>query len=237
MCQIRIMELPEEVFLAFAAAEIAMRRQFLLRGYELGRGGGRLDPEDAVALLDEHFAVVMADVHESIREERDDLDRAKQVMHKVLDSFIQVQRPEMEAVAEQLKQKMAVEIEQMREVKADLARAREVARQATETLERVEQVLPRWRTLRVDELLRRTVGRPPIFPVRAPDGQTGVGYPWREVWSPWRWLRGRRGAARDVLKIHWQDQTSSVLRGEALVEFMPTMLFSDHTRAESPAGG
>ena len=48
----------ERTILAKAAAiERTIRRQYLLRGYEMGRGGERLGPEDAVAFLEEHARV------------------------------------------------------------------------------------------------------------------------------------------------------------------------------------
>ena len=52
-----------------AAIERTIRRQYLLRGYEMGRGGGRLGPEEAIAFLEEHSQAVEADIKESTREE------------------------------------------------------------------------------------------------------------------------------------------------------------------------
>ena len=58
-----------------ADIERTIRRQYLLRGYEMGRGGGRLGPEDAVAFLEEHSQAVEADINESTREELHELRR------------------------------------------------------------------------------------------------------------------------------------------------------------------
>ena len=58
-----------------AAIERTIRRQYLLRGYEMGRGGERLGPEDAVAFLEEHSQAVEDDIKESTREELHEMRR------------------------------------------------------------------------------------------------------------------------------------------------------------------
>ena len=52
-----------------AAIERTIRRQHFLRGYEMGRGGERLGPEEAVAFLEEHAEAAEADIKEASREE------------------------------------------------------------------------------------------------------------------------------------------------------------------------
>lgn len=56
-----------------AAIERTIRRQYLLRGYEMGCGGERLGPEEAVAFLEEHIQAVEDDIKESTREERHEM--------------------------------------------------------------------------------------------------------------------------------------------------------------------
>ena len=58
-----------------AAIERTIRRQYLLRGYEMGRGGERLGPEDAVAFLEEHSQAVEDDIKEATREELHEMRR------------------------------------------------------------------------------------------------------------------------------------------------------------------
>ena len=58
-----------ERFSRSAAIERTIRRQHFLRGYELGRGGERLGPEEAVAFLEEHAEAAEADIQEATREE------------------------------------------------------------------------------------------------------------------------------------------------------------------------
>lgn len=62
-----------EPFSKAAAIERTIRRQYLLRGYEMGHGGERLGPEEAVAFLEEHAQAVEADIKESTREERHEM--------------------------------------------------------------------------------------------------------------------------------------------------------------------
>ena len=76
------MPFSHEFLQSFVETELTMRRQFLLRGYELGRGGGRLGPEAAVAFLDQHFSPVYADVIAATREEQRDFQRASETMLK-----------------------------------------------------------------------------------------------------------------------------------------------------------
>ena len=52
-----------------AAIERTIRRQHFLRGYEMGRGGERLGPEEAIAFLEEHAEAAEADIKEASREE------------------------------------------------------------------------------------------------------------------------------------------------------------------------
>ncbi len=70
------MPIPEEVLSRYVDAEMALRRQLFLRGYELGTGGERLEPDAAVAFLDTFFPPVLADALQAIREERHDLRKA-----------------------------------------------------------------------------------------------------------------------------------------------------------------
>lgn len=56
-----------------AAIERTIRRQYLLRGYEMVRGGERLGPEQAVTFLEEHAQAVEEDIKESTREERHEM--------------------------------------------------------------------------------------------------------------------------------------------------------------------
>ncbi len=58
-----------EPFSKAAAIERTIRRQYFLRGHEMGRGGERLGPEEAVAFLDEHSEAAEADIKEATREE------------------------------------------------------------------------------------------------------------------------------------------------------------------------
>ena len=53
-----------EPFGRAADIERTIRRQYLLRGYEMGRGGERLGPEEAVAFLEEHSQEVEDDITE-----------------------------------------------------------------------------------------------------------------------------------------------------------------------------
>ena len=80
-----------EQFSKAAAIERTIRRQYLLRGYEMGRGGKRLGPEEAVAFLEEHSQAMEDDIKESTREER----------HEMRLMMSQVERPE--AVEENMK--------------------------------------------------------------------------------------------------------------------------------------
>ena len=232
---------PVEFMRAYVEAEMAMRRQLLLRGYELGRGGERLGPDEAVAFIEEHLVSAMADATESIREERGDLDRAKQraleamdAHFKELDARLSTQQQEAKAALERTRQEGAAEVEQLRTVAANLAQAKEAVQRNNEKIQHIEQLLPQWQTVRVGELLEKTAGRPPLFPVRIPGGRMGVGFPRREAWTPWKLLF--RGRNADGLVVCWQDKTSSVLRGEEVVEFMPTMLLSDSPQTIAPSG-
>ena len=88
-----------EQFSKAATIERTIRRQYLLRGYELGRGGERLGPEEAVAFIEEHAQAVEDDIKESTREER----------HEMRMMMLQVARPEaiednMKAIAQRMVQ-------------------------------------------------------------------------------------------------------------------------------------
>ena len=94
-----------------AAIERTIRRQYLLRGYEMGRGGERLGPEEAVAFLEEHSPAVEEDIKESTREER----------HEMRQMILQAGRPEafeenMKAIAKKMVQET---LPNWRSVRAD----------------------------------------------------------------------------------------------------------------------
>ncbi len=119
-----------------AAIERTIRRQYLLRGYEMGHGGERLGPEEAVAFLEEHAQAVEDDIKESTREER----------HEMRQMILQAGRPDaiegnMKAIAKKM----------------------------------VQEALPNWRSVRVDNLLTAMRQEPGLWGVRF-GGRRGVAF-------------------------------------------------------------
>ena len=161
-----------------AAIERTIRRQYLLRGYEMGRGGERLGPEEAVAFLEEHTKAVEDDIKESTREER----------HEMRQMILQAGRPD--AVEDHMK-----------------AIAKKM----------VQEALPNWQGVRVDNLLPAMRKEPGLWGVRS-GGRRGVAFLKQNALSFWGRLLGRPSTPTCVC-AYWEDGTTSVFQPDDMVEW------------------
>ena len=179
-----------------------MRRQFLLRGYELGSGGGRLGPEEAVAFLDRHFPIVYADVIAATREEQRDFRRASETMLTGTEAWYR-------------------QITDMVEGKMD--EASQIAASARHAMEALLNYQVRWQTMRAG-MLAYALSREPMLVAVRRDGRRGVALVQRHRRTLWRWLRRRRPLGDVFLTAQWQDGTTSVLPDDENVDWWPMIL-------------
>ncbi len=194
------MPLPDEVLSRYIDAEMALRRQLLLRGYELGGGGERLEPEAAVAFLDAQFQPVLADAMEAIREERHDLKKAGE-------SAVGAMRTWFDSARERL----AAETEQSVQMVETL---RQAARPAP----------PVWTPVRARELTRILAGRDhQLVAVRKGD-QSGIVHAPLSSNSAWQRLMRRVFPREKALSVQWESGAVSALQPDECVEWCPLHL-------------
>lgn len=195
------MPFSEEFLSCYAQAETAVRRQFLLRGYELGSDGQRLEPEAAVAFLEEHFLVVHADVMAATREEQHDLKRAGEAM---LD--------ESRAGWQPFASPLVAESDQS-------ALSTWAADEAAES---IRGQRTRWQTLPAGVLAHALTLRPTMLAVRK-GNRRGVALARRRPRSFWERLLARCEKAAQLVAC-WEDGTSTILAEHEDIDWQPMLL-------------
>ncbi len=195
------MPFSEEFLSTYAEAETAVRRQFLLRGYELGSGCRRLEPEAAVAFLEEHFLAVHADVMAATREEQHDLKRAGEAM--LNESSARWQSSSAHLVAE-------------------LDQSEPPIRAAHEAAEPTRGQRARWQTSPAGVLAHALTLRPTMLAVRK-GNRRGVALARRRPHRFWERLRRRREKAAQLVAC-WEDGTSTVLAEHEDIDWQPMLL-------------
>lgn len=193
------MPIPEEVFSRYIDAEMALRRQLLLRGYELGTGGERLEPEAAVAFLDAQFQPVLADALQAIREERHDLRQAGELAVGA-----------MRAWSDAARGKLAAETGPSAQM---LDALRQAGRPAS----------PAWTTVRASELPKILAGRDKLVVVRK-GGQSGIVCAPPPPRSSWQRLARGVFPGTATLSVRWESGTVSTLQPDECVEWCPLCL-------------
>ena len=206
------MPFSHEFLQSFVETELTMRRQFLLRGYELGRGGGRLGPEEAVAFLDRHFSPVYADVIAATREEQRDFQRASETMLKDTEAWYR-------------------QIGDMVEGKLD--EASQIAASARHAMEALLNYRVRYQTTRADALAYGLIREPMLVAIRK-DGRRGIALVQRQRRTWWQRLRRRRLLEDIFLTAQWQDGTTSVLPDDENVDWWPMILPDQLEKQENP---
>lgn len=206
------MPFSEEFLQSFVETESTMRRQFFLRGYELGSGGGRLGPEEAVAFLDQHFPHVYADVIAATREEQRDFRRASEIMLKDTEAWYR-------------------QIADLVETKMD--EASQIAATARHAMESLLNHRVRWQTMRAGILAYGLTREPMLVAVRK-DGRRGVALVQRRPRTLWQRLRRRRLLGDIFLTAQWQDGTTSVFSDDENVDWWPVILPDQLEKHENP---
>ena len=186
--------------MSYAGAETAVRRQFLLRGYELGSGGQRLEPEAAVAFLEEHFSSVRADVMAATREEQHDLKRAGEAM-------LDESPAEWEPLADPLVR--------------ELGRSAPSTSASHEAADSCNQRV-HWQTLPAEILAHVLTLRPTLVAVRK-GNRRGVALVRNRARGFWEWLRGTSGKETQLVAC-WEDGTSAVLPDHEEIDWRPMKL-------------
>lgn len=189
--------MPSEEFISsYVDAETALRRQILLRGYELGSGGQRLEPEAAVAFLEEHYQPIYLDALAAIREERHDLKRAGEAEVSKFKADLQSLRDQLRSGLE--------------------GPSRRGVRGPSSAQQRAG-----WQTVPAALLAHQLVVQPTMVAVRK-EQRRGIAVVRRQPRRLWEWIQRKEGKVR--LAVNWEDGTSTILSDNDDISWCPVVV-------------